>query len=194
MVDQVHRRVIAPVQVLDDQHQRLVLRAAVEQFAELAQHAVLARAGEFAPQAFALGLAAQPGQLQQPGRRDAAQQRGQRGVVAAERGQRLEHGQIRFAGAVLLDALALREGHRAERGGKVVDQRRLADAGFAGHQHSWLCPAQARSHAACRRDSAAPRPVIDGALGVRSAVGVRAASPDRHRSAEARPERARRRR
>jgi hypothetical protein len=70
-----------------------------------------------------------------------------RGRRAPQPPQRLEHGQVRLAGAVLrhalspADAQSGRVGHTLE---KSLDQRRLADPRLAGHEHE-LTLALARS-------------------------------------------------
>ena len=75
VVDELGRRAIAPMQVLGDQQQRPVLGVAVEELAHLAQHALRIHADELSAQALPLFSSTEPGQLQQPGRRDGAQQR-----------------------------------------------------------------------------------------------------------------------
>ena len=132
VVDELDRRAVAPVQVFRHQQQRPLLGVAVEQLAHLAQHAVRAHAGQFAPQRVAFLRGAEPRQLQQPGRRHGAQQRGQVRVLAAQLGQRLQHRQIGLAGAVVLHALAARDGDVSEARHEVLDQRGLADARLAG--------------------------------------------------------------
>ena len=134
VVDELDRRAVAPMQVLGHQQQRPALGVAIEQLAHLAQHAIRADAGELSSQRVALLRGAEPRQLQQPGRRHGAQQRhGSVAVAAAQLGQGFEHGKIRLAGAVVLDALAARAGDVAEAGDEVLDQRRLADTRFAGN-------------------------------------------------------------
>ena len=133
VVDELDRRPVAPVQVFGHQQQRPLLGVAVEQLAHLAQHAVGAHAGQFAPQRVAFLRGAQPRQLQQPGRRHAAQQRGQSAVLAAQLGHRLQHRQVRLAGAVVLHALAARD-RRRPRG-----RRRSARSAW-----SCRCPARRR--------------------------------------------------
>ena len=73
IVDELDRRAIAPMQVLGDQQQRPALGVAVQEFAHLAQHSLQIDSDELAQQGFALLRGAEPGQLQQPGRRDSAQ-------------------------------------------------------------------------------------------------------------------------
>ena len=47
----------------------------------------------------------------------------------------------------------------------MLDQRRLADTGFAGNQTTVRLPLHARSQAPCSRESASARPMKDGACG-----------------------------
>ena len=68
-VDELQRRPVAPVQILGDQQQR-DLGVAIKEFTHLAEHSLGVRACELASQRFALVGSANPGQLQQPGRRD----------------------------------------------------------------------------------------------------------------------------
>src|SRR4029079_15925795 len=60
--------------------------------------------------------------------------------------ERLEHGHVRLARAVLLDALSVRDQHviaRAEAGQERFHERRLADPGLAGDEDE-LAPTGAR--------------------------------------------------
>ena len=62
------------MQVLRHQQQRSALGVTVQEFAHLAEHSFQVDADELSQQGFALFRGAEPGQLQQPGRRDGAQQ------------------------------------------------------------------------------------------------------------------------
>ena len=77
--------------------------------------------------------------LQQPRRRVAAHQRDERRVsrLAQEPAERVEERQIRFRGPESSRhwPRATVSGRGAARRGKRVDDRRLADAGLAGHEH-----------------------------------------------------------
>ena len=141
VVDELDRRAVAPVQVLRHQQQGALVGVAVQQLAHLPQHAVRAYAGQFSPQCVAFLGGAEPRQLQQPGRPDRAQQRGQVRVLAAQLSQSLQHRQIGLAGAVVLDALAARHGDASQARHEVLDQHGLADARFAGHPHHRPLPA-----------------------------------------------------
>ena len=135
VVDELHRRLIAPVQVLGDEQQRTIRRVAIQQLAHLPQHARLARAGELAAQSLALGCTAQPRQLQQPCRSDGADQLHQPRIAPAQCRERFQNGQIRLAFAVLLDALPVRAMDVARFGHEAFDQRGLPHARFAGDPH-----------------------------------------------------------
>ncbi|VVO20907.1 hypothetical protein PS691_04182 [Pseudomonas fluorescens] len=132
IVDELDRRPIAPVQVFGHQQQRALLCVAVQQFTHFPQHAVRTDAGKLAPQCVSLLRSAQPRQLQQPGRRHGAQQRRQGGVAAAQIGQRLQHRQVRLAGAVVFHAMAACAGDAAKAGEEILDQRGLANPRFSG--------------------------------------------------------------
>ena len=133
IVDELDRRTVAPMQVLGHQQQRPALGVAIEHLAHLAQHSIRADARQLSSQRLALLRGAEPRQLQQPGRRHRAQQARNRAVAAAQLRERFENGKIRFARAVVLHALAARTSDVAEARDEMFDQRRLADAGFAGN-------------------------------------------------------------
>ena len=143
---EVERRVIAPMQILQQQDQRR--RQGGDERRDVAQH-TLARAGaEPALERLALGRLDHPGDLHEPGRRMATQHVHDRTPAAgrAETSERLEDRQVRLAGAVLLDALpASDQGDRGIDGPlhEPVDEGRLADAGFADDEDD-VPPASAR--------------------------------------------------
>ena len=140
MVDELDRRVVAPMQVLGHQQQRPLGGIAVEELAHLAQHAIRAHARELASQGVALLRGAQPRQLQQPGGRDGAQQGRDRAVAAAELPERFENRQVRLACTVLLDALPAGAGDPAQSRNEVIDERRLADARVARNPDNRALP------------------------------------------------------
>ncbi len=90
--DELDRRPIAPMQVFRDQQQRPILRVAIEEFAHLPEHPLRGCADELLAQRFALLGGAEPRQLQQPGRRDRAQQRRNVRGSSAKLRKCLEHG------------------------------------------------------------------------------------------------------
>jgi hypothetical protein len=63
---------VAPVQVLEHEHERPVGGEAVHELAHLAHHAILVRAADIRVQVRAIRFAHQPRHLHQPGRRHAA--------------------------------------------------------------------------------------------------------------------------
>jgi hypothetical protein len=137
---EVERRGIAPVQVLEQEHERRLVRERLERLGHLAQHALARRAEQLAREALAPGGVAQRGQLHEPGGRVArepgldARSMG----TAAEPAQRVEHGQIRLALAEGLEALAARDQSHAaalDLAQARLDERGLADSGRAAHEH-----------------------------------------------------------
>ena len=132
VVHELHGSLIAPVQVFGDEHERMVLRVAVQELAHLPQHARLAGSRELAPQSLPFGSSGKPRKLQQPGRSDCTNELGERRVAAAQRRERLEDGQVRLAGAVLLDTLSMGAMRLAGFGHEVLDERGLSHPGLAG--------------------------------------------------------------
>ena len=153
VVDELDRRAVAPMQVLGHQQQRPALARAIEKLAHLAQHAIRADAGELSSQRFALLRGAEPRQLQEPGRRDRAQQRDERAVAAAQLRQRFQHGKIRLAGAVVLDALAARTATSPRLAMKCSISVVLPIPGSPATQTIARLPLHAMSQARRRRDS-----------------------------------------
>ena len=151
IVDELNRRTVAPVQVLGYQQQRPALGLAIEQLAHFAQHAIRARARELSSQGVALLRRAEPRQLQQPGRRHTAEQGRDRAVAAAQFREGVENGKIRLATTVVLHALAVCTNNIAEARNEMLDQRRLADARFAGNPDN-------RAAAAARKIPGAAKP------------------------------------
>ena len=152
--DQVERRGIAPVEVLEHEDQRLLRAERLGELGDLAQHALARGALELALQRCAAVLADEPGHLHEPARRHAAQRldEGRPAGAARERAERLEHRQVRLAAAEVVEALAARDAHRRlDPREPRVDQRRLADAGLAGHEH----------HLALRRRAPGPAVLVE---------------------------------
>ena len=141
VVDELHRGLVAPVQVLGDQQERSLLRVAIEELAHLAQHPGLAGTGQLAPQRLALFRRREPGQLEEPCRRDRADQVDERGIATRQVGERLEDRQMRLAGAVLLHAMPVRTVAFADLAHEPFEDGALADAGLARHPHD-LAPAR----------------------------------------------------
>ena len=181
--EQAHGGMVAPVQVLDDEHQRLARRLRVEHGTQLAQHALGrgARRVRGARGELRRGVGCQPGQAREPGGRALAQCRdpGIAVVAARQLGQRIEHRQKRLAAAGLLDALAAR--HRrartARQQAKALDERRLAEPASPPTSTSDCSPAHAPSSAAASCASGSSRPTsrpADASAGARSASAAAA--------------------
>ena len=148
-IDRIERRCVAPVQVFDRDHQRLLGCQPLDRIAPLAQHALARDAGGARQQQRLLGRLDGRRQLRQPARRRAPQQRQHRRapVAVGEPAGGLQQGHVRLARAVLFDALPARDRDVAarrdarEEGG---EQRRLADARLTDDEHHL---ALARQHA-----------------------------------------------
>ncbi len=117
----VQRRVIDPVQIFEDQHQRHGLRDHFERFAQLAHHAFPRRAENLALQRRLLFRPHQRRKLDQPGRRVCRQcvddERAER--TAGELTDRFEQRIVRLLAAEALDRLPARHRH-----GHAVHARR----------------------------------------------------------------------
>jgi hypothetical protein len=127
------RRRVAPMQILEDEHEQAVGRERLQHPLQLARHARSGRRGERTLQLVVLGRRQQPGQLEQPGRGLAAQHVEDGVRLVHELLQRFEQRHVRLACTVGVDALAARHERalRGRRGEEVVDERRLADARLA---------------------------------------------------------------
>src|SRR5262249_29451668 len=142
----VERREVAPVQVLeDDRERRLLGRERLERLDDLAQHPLARRAERLALQLLALVGAAERRELHEPRRRVPPQERHDSlaAALAAERSERVEHGEVRFAGTVLLEALPARRPDAARRGRRReerLDEDGLPDPGRAGDEDDLPLP------------------------------------------------------
>ena len=151
------RRRVAPVQIFQPQHQRSLRGQHLKGLGDLAQHAL--RGAQRAGLRLCLRQRrpGQPRQLRQPAGRIAGQQLAQRAGTDL-RGQVLQGFQQRqegLAGAVLLDAAALRRPQLAGAGLPLEegrDQGRLADASLASDEHQ-LAPAAAGRSERCVEES-----------------------------------------
>ena len=132
VIDELDRRAIAPMQVLRHQQQRTALGVTVQEFAHFAEHPFQVDADKLSQQGFALFRGTEPGQLQQPGRRDGAQQRWYFCINATQLREGFENRMVRLAASVVLHAMATRASNVAEPGNKAIDQRSLANPGLAG--------------------------------------------------------------
>ena len=136
--EQVERRVVGPVQVLEHERERRRRADGVERLEHLAQHPGARRA--LRAVAHRLGVRAvveQPRQLDEP-RRRALRERGHDRLprrAAGEVAERLQDRHVRLAGAAVAEALPDARGH-AGAGQERVDERALADARLAAHHHA----------------------------------------------------------
>ena len=164
-------RMITPMQILEQEHQRAVERELLDEAQQLAHHALVARPGERAAQFILLTRLQQLRQLQQPRRRQAAQERDRvpAGRLAAQPFQRFEQRHVRVARTVTVDALAAREKNglrsvrcRCAAGGEPSDKRvqhgRFADSRLTGDEDRLRLPPAARVSACSSCASAAWRP------------------------------------
>ena len=147
MADPVKRRGIAPVNVLEPEHQGYVRRDRFDRKRKFAHHA-LARLPSPRLQRAAFGARPQRRHLRKPTRRLAREDRlhGQPVRRAGKPCQCLDQWQIRLANAMMLEALAERDPDAVSAPQslyKGVEERALADAGVAGHEHHL---AAARAH------------------------------------------------
>jgi hypothetical protein len=147
------------VQVFEPEHDRSVGGEHFQGLGDLAQHSIRRDRG-VALQQRRVGAVGQPGQQRQPGRRVAHENAAQRcgAGLPGQTFQRLQDRQVGFAGAVLLDAAALRPpqiGSGAVSLAERLDQRRLADARLAGDEND---PALAQA----RVGQGAGRPSVNG--------------------------------
>ncbi len=131
--------------ILEDEDQRDLGAERLDELRHLAQHALAGGAEQIAPEPVAVLLVDEPGELREPGRGVAAQQRPGRSVFAHQPPDGLQHGHVGFRGAELLQALAARDGEGVTlrcASDEMLDERRLACAGFAGDEHHLPLTAQ----------------------------------------------------
>ena len=142
---QVQGRVIAPVQVFEDQDQGRLRRQRVHHFGKLPQHALPRHPLEFVAQLLPVRGREQPGHLHQPGGGMLPQQRHQALPARAptELPQGLQDRQIGFPRAVVFHALASGQPHRRVRRDcrtKRLDHGGLAHPRLARHPHDLALP------------------------------------------------------
>ena len=112
-----------------------------EGFSQFSQHALGTRTlPQPLGQGFGVRCRPQGRHLRQPTWRLFTQHLRQQAAIgaAAQLSQGFEDGQIRFTGAILLNALTPRDPSRERRrrlGHEAIDQRRLAHTGFARNKH-----------------------------------------------------------
>ena len=130
---------VAPVQVFQDEHEKLVGAQGVEGVEQLTEHPVTRGPLRSTLHGFEVFVHQQRRQLHEPGRRELPEDVDN--AVAGRPPQsteRLQHRQIRLAGAVLFDALPARDANRpvaADPRQERLHQRGLADPRLAGDEH-----------------------------------------------------------
>ena len=137
--DQVDGGRIAPLQVLEHEHQRAAAREDLERVGHLAQHA----GGHCAHRAIAAplcrGVRGECRQLRHPRRRVPSQRFTELTctVVACQTAERFENREIRLALSVLLEALPARhtDAARLHLLDEPIDEGRLADPRLTGDEH-----------------------------------------------------------
>ena len=136
--ERVDRRGVAPLKIFEHQDEGLLGGERLHGFAELEQPAFPARGGHPPAEAFGRGVVHPAGELEEPAGCAARQRR--HDVVprrlVAEPAQEVEDGRTAFAAAVQLERLAARatDAVAPQRLQELVEQRRLARAGFARHE------------------------------------------------------------
>ena len=129
------RRVVAPLQVFQDQHQRPVGRQHLQRLGEFAQHPGRRQPVQAALESLQLRLAHQAGEVRQPHRRILPQHGADRVPLGpvAQPPQCFQEGQVRFPLPRVLDALPPRGPHPApggQAGQEQLDHRRLPHPRF----------------------------------------------------------------
>ena len=107
--EQVDRRRVAPVQILEDEHERRLCGHHVERFYELAQHSLPRRAVGTALHGLEFCVGDERRELHEPRRRMLLENAHDLvpAWLATQAAERLEHRQIGLARAVLLHALTM---------------------------------------------------------------------------------------
>ncbi|MFZ1123366.1 MAG: hypothetical protein WAN81_24345 [Candidatus Binataceae bacterium] len=137
--DKFQGREIAPLQILEQQHQRRFRRERLQGLRHLTQHPLLCHPLIQALQPRTFIGRKQRGHLRQPHRREPVEEFDHPLAAGflAEAAQCLEHRHVRLARPVLLDALAAPEAQRillCNRVQEHLNERGLADAGLAGDE------------------------------------------------------------
>ena len=164
--EQVERRVVGPVQVLEHERERRRGADRVERLEHLAQHPRARRALRAVAHRLGVGaLVEQPRQLDEPGRR-ALGERGDDRLgrrPARQLAERLEHRHVRLARPAVAEALADARDAPPDAGEERVDERALADARLAAHHHAGAAARRPRAPSAARsRASSGSRPTGAG--------------------------------
>jgi hypothetical protein len=137
--DEIQRRTVAPMQVLDDQDQRSRRGHGFQRFGHFAQHALGCGTDELPRELLALGIAEQRGQLREPSRREPAQHANHlfAALVATQAANRVEDRQVRLGGAAVFEALTTGDPTRMLIPSPIeppIDERRFPDACFTGDE------------------------------------------------------------
>jgi hypothetical protein len=146
--EQIDGAGVAPVQILQDEHERCFDGEGVERLDQLTEHALARRRLSAPPHRFQILVGEERGQLREPGGCVLLQDPHERVLrtLSPHAPKRLQHRQIRLAGAVLLDALPAADAEPvriAELGEERLHQGGLADPRLAGDEHD-LSPAVGR--------------------------------------------------
>ena len=143
--ERVDCRTVAPVQVLEDEHERAIPRQRLERLAELPQHPVAVRARHATMKRLRPLPVEERRHLKEPGRRPALQDGEYVAAVgvSAEAAEDVEHRQICLPAAGKLRALAERHPGAAvvaDLFHEALHERGLPDPGLAGHERDLPAP------------------------------------------------------
>jgi hypothetical protein len=138
--DQVERRVIAPLQIVEPEHETARGTHRLERLCHLAEHAASGRCTEFLLEKRELATSHQGRHLDEPVGRIAAEDRRElvtpRGTAQAT--ERLEHREIGFARTVMLQAVSAADKKLGINGcllDEGIGERSLADSCLTGEKH-----------------------------------------------------------
>ena len=128
---------IAHVQVFEDEHHGLLTAEDLQRLRQLSQHAGPRGPGEAGGERLDLRRAQERRELSEPGRRVPTEDFPRHTALgpAAHLVQRLDHGQVCLALAVLLHALSPTDDRAPQRAHEPLDERGLADPRIAGQEH-----------------------------------------------------------
>ena len=195
--DEIERGVVAPVKVLEDEHEGDLGRQRLKRLGHLAEHALPRRPEDLPLQPITVGCADQRGHLDEPGGR-VALENGDDAVpvvLAAESPEGLEHGHVGLSRAVEGETLAPRrpDAPALQPVQEQVDERGLPDTGLARDEDDLSLSAEGPVEAALeaiqlgvapdRVEGSRPRPGAGAGRGGRSrracppALRAGAASP-----------------
>src|SRR4029453_4709871 len=136
---------ICPVKVFQHKHHQAVRRRCLDRLGHLTQHPFARHRPEPGPRGRESGGGAEPRPLREPPRRVPAEER-REGVSVwstTEPTEGFEHGEVRFTGPVVLDALPTPDVELPVPIGcpqEGVDERRLAEPGLSGDEDDLAAP------------------------------------------------------